>query len=266
MANIPFKGAAMSGLLWGIIVYLSVWLYAWGLSDSMIFQPPKPSSYTQGELIIPLPNQNQEYISALYLKHPYSKTTVLYSHGNAEDIGGLRPYFKALFALGVSVLAYDYRGYGLSKGRVSETHTYEDIEAVYHYLTKEQKIPADQIIIHGRSLGTGPSCHLAAHFPIKGLILESPFISAFRVQTIVPLLPFDKFRNHRCIQKVKAPILYIHGKKDTLIPIWHTRKLSQLGPKNHFIQWIDEAGHNDLVSTGGPTYWNALKQFIDHLP
>src|SRR5215467_15450253 len=90
----------------------------------------------------------------------------------------------------------------------------EDELAAYEYLTRELKISSDRIIIYGRSVGSGPAVHLAARMPAAGLILQSPFVSAFRVLTRIPLLPFDKFPNYKEIARVRWPVLIIHGTHD----------------------------------------------------
>ena len=88
--------------------------------------------------------------------------TLLYSHGNGEDIGWLDELFKWYNELGFSVFAYDYRGYGLSTGTPDEDECYADADAVFAYLTNAYHVPPERIIVHGRSLGGAMAVHLAS--------------------------------------------------------------------------------------------------------
>lgn len=88
--------------------------------------------------------------------------------------------------LNVNVMCYDYTGYGYSTGSPSEEMCYRSIEAAYNYLRRMLGIPASQIVLYGRSLGSGPSCYLAAKTAVQGesvagLILHSPFLSIYRI-------------------------------------------------------------------------------------
>jgi abhydrolase domain-containing protein 17 len=251
-----------SALLSIALAYLSLALIAWLFSDRMIFYPPK-STYTASDLPVKLlPVDTQRRIAVLYLPNPHALHTLIFSHGNGEDLGHNRWFLAALRDAGFAVLAYDYRGYGLSAGGVpGENATYEDIEAVYDYATRELAIPPHALIVHGRSVGTGPSVHLAASRPVGGLILESGFTSAFRVLTVVAIFPFDRFPNLRRLRDVRAPVLVMHGTRDEVIPYRMGRQLFEAArePKAHL--WIDGAGHNDFAAVAGARYWQALQNF-----
>jgi pimeloyl-ACP methyl ester carboxylesterase len=116
-----------------------------------------------------------------------SQITLLYSHANAEDLGIMFGWLKCLARrLNVNVLAYDYTGYGESDGEPSEEACYADIEAAYDYLVNDRKLEPSQIILYGRSVGSGPATYLASKLSIEGvqvggLVLECPFKSVYRV-------------------------------------------------------------------------------------
>jgi fermentation-respiration switch protein FrsA (DUF1100 family) len=247
-----------------IVLYLALAIYAWFLSDQAIFLP-QPTSYRDGQEILKLTSANGKVISALYLPQPSAKFTLLVSHGNAEDLGDIRPWLEDLRRSGFSVFAYDYQGYGTSQGKPTEKTAYQDENAVYDYLTLTLKIPADGIIVFGRSVGSGPAVHLAARRPLAALILESPFLSAFRVVTRVPILPFDKFPNYREISRVPCPLLIVHGTQDEVISIAQGQKLFALAnePKQFFA--VQGAGHNDLNQVGGARYLETLQTFAASL-
>src|SRR3954468_4026217 len=121
--------------------YLALVLVGLFLSDKLIFQPQR-SSYKDDSNVIKLRSADGKSISAIYLPNPAAKFTVLYSHGNAEDIGDLRPWLEKLQQSGFSVFAYDYHGYGTSEGITSEHTVYLDADAAYSYLTTTLHLPA----------------------------------------------------------------------------------------------------------------------------
>ena len=198
-------------------------------------------------------------IPAFFIRRRNATRTLLFSHGNAEDLGMMYPRMKDLaLVLGVNVLAYEYTGYGLSvpgpttadgnenwkhtsgEGKLgggrksrsdssisgssnegpSENMIYRNIEAAYRYLTHDRKIPPQQIILYGRSVGSGPSCYLAAKTALSGnsvggLVLHSPFLSVYKVVADLNGLDMrfagDLFQNERRARNIRCPTFIIHG-------------------------------------------------------
>lgn len=245
ISAIPYLGLALCGLFF---------------VDPLIFLP-QPAHYRDTPEIIKLRSTDGKRISALYLANTSAKYTLLVSHGNAEDLGYAREWLADLQHSGFNVFSYDYQGYGTSEGRPSEQGTYDDENAAYEYLTNEMKVPADRIIVFGRSVGTGPAVHLAARRPVAALILQSPFLSAFRVVTRIPLLPFDKFPNYKDIGKVRCPLLIMHGTQDEVIPFWHGQKLFALANEPKRFYAVAGAMHNDLDMVAGENYGRAIQAF-----
>ena len=233
-------------------------------ADRQMFLPPPPS-YRESDLpLVKVPTGDDGEIAAIHLPNPASRVTLLFSHGNAEDLGYLAPFLVALRDAGFSVIAYDYRGYGRSSGPpASETSAYRDIEAVYGWAVETLRIPPGRIVLHGRSVGSGPAVHLAATKPDGGLVIESVFTSAIVVVTRVPIFPFDKFANLRRIAKVRCPVLVIHGAADEIIPPSHGRALFAAAPEPKRLAMVPGAGHNDLVSVAGEDYWRTLREFAE---
>lgn len=207
-----------------------------------------------------------DQISALFLQNEQAAFTILYSHGNAEDLGTVRDKLEALRRMGYSVLGYDYEGYGLSHGKPSEDAAYRDINAAYEYLTVAQRVPSDRIIAYGWSLGGAVAADLASREPLAGLVLESTFVSAFRVMTRVPLLPFDKFRTLAKLDRVGCPVLVMHGDQDEVIEFWHGQTLYEQAKEPKRKLWVSGAGHGGLESLAGDDYRRALTEFTDLLP
>lgn len=266
----PFKvhlieGTSLKRLLFSIIVglvfsYFGILLYGMMFAERMIFLPPV-TGYRDTSSTLKLKSRDGIEISAVYLANPQATHTILFSHGNAEDLGTLTPELEAMRALGFSIFAYDYHGYGTSGGKPTEQNAYEDIDAAYNYLTQVLKVPPDRIIAHGRSLGGAVAIDLAARKPLGGLIVESSFVSAFRVVTGYRIFPFDKFRNADKIKQVRCPVLIIHGRQDEVIPFWHGERLFGIAndPKTNL--WVDGAGHNNLKFVADAEYVRALKAF-----
>jgi fermentation-respiration switch protein FrsA (DUF1100 family) len=231
-----------------------------GCANRLLFPRP-PSSYADSSDLIRLSTSNGDTIVAVHLTSPGARRTVIYSHGNGEDLGLARFMYERIHQAGFNVFAYEYPGYGLSDGRATEASTCAAIDAAYDYLTRDQGLTPDSIVLYGRSVGSGPSVDLAARKPVAGLVLEGAFVSAFRIVTRVPLLWWDKFENLKKIPHVNCPILIMHGRRDMIVGFWHGNKLAQAVTDQVQTFWVDEAGHNDLVIVAGERYIDALEKF-----
>ncbi|XGV98402.1 MAG: alpha/beta hydrolase [Leptolyngbya sp. BL-A-14] len=247
-----------------LFVYLAIGGYAYFFSNRQIFQP-QPSSYQDDQTTIKLTSAPNVQITAVYRSQPNATYTVLYSHGNGEDLGDVRPALAQIQAVGVNVFAYDYQGYGTSQGRPSEQNAYQDINAAYRYLTTVLKQPPNRIILYGRSVGSGPSIDLATRQTVGGLIVESGFVSIFRIVTHIPLFPFDKFANLSKIGAVRCPVLFIHGTNDQTIPLWHGRALFDRANQPKTFLEVSGAGHNDVEQVAGDRYNEALRHYLQTL-
>ncbi len=245
-----------------LFVYGFLILYAMFWSDHIIFQP-QPSSYDDSAEIIKLTTSDGVKISAMHIANTNAYFTILYSHGNAEDIGDMKLALEEMREMGFAFFAYDYHGYGTSGGKPSEANVYRDVDAAYDYLTKTLKVPPERIIAMGRSVGNGAAVDLAARKPVAGLICESPFVTAFRVLTVVPIVPYDKFRNNRKIGKVHCPVLVMHGRADRVIPFWHGQKLFELANEPKRCLWVERADHDNVMWVAGKAYPEALREFAE---
>ena len=245
-------------------LYLCLVIFAVVGSDELIFQP-QPSSYQDSPEILKLRSGRGRVISGCHLVSPGAEYTVLYSHGNAEDLGDLRAQLEEYRDLGFSVFAYDYSGYGTSEGKPTARRACEDADAALEYLVEEEKIPLDRIILHGRSVGGGPALYLAEKNDVAGLIVESAFVTAFRVITRVPLVPFDKYRNISRISRVNCPVLEINGREDEVIPFWHGEALYRRAREPKQFCWLDATTHNYMPDESRKIAWAAILLFADSL-
>ena len=265
IGEFSWKRAIRSLVLIPVAVYLGLFALAWFFPNKLLFRPHR-ASYTDDASIIKLVTSDRTPISAKFYENKTAYFTILFSHGNAEDIGDIEPFIERLRDSGFSVLTYDYHGYGTSQGEPTEDNTYQDIDAAYTYLVDSKKIPSNRIILHGRSLGGGASVDLASRQPVAGLIAESTFISASRVLTGIQIFPFDKFENIKKIGSVHCPLLVIHGRRDATITFKHGENLFAAAnePKRSF--WVDAAGHNNLFRVAGESYLAAINDFAASLP
>lgn len=251
-------------LVAAVLLYLVLCLVALLVARPMMFPAPS-SSYDDSYPTVTLRTADGLAVAGLFLENPSAELTLLFSHGNGEDIGWAKESLEELRDLGFSVFAYDYPGYGLSQGSPSEDRCYQSAEAAYRYLIDDLGIDPETIVLHGRSLGGGPSLELASKYPVGGVILESAFVSAFRVLTRISFFPFDQFRNLDKIPNINCPSLIIHGERDEVIPFWHGQQLHEAAPGPKTFVPLPQASHNDVRSAGGNTYLDAIKAFAASL-
>jgi pimeloyl-ACP methyl ester carboxylesterase len=143
------------------------------------------------------------------------RRTLLHSHGNAVDLGQMLPLYEQLAKLlRCNIMAYDYRGYGRSTGRPGASTALADAAAGHERLLQRFGRRPEEVILYGQSVGSGPTCWLAARSPgLGGAVLHSAFLSGVRV--IKPGLKawpsaLDIFPNLKYVPKVEAPTLVVH--------------------------------------------------------
>ena len=193
---------------------------------------------------------------------------LVWFHGNAGNISHRLENLKLLWELaGVQVFIFDYREYGRSQGRISREGTFMDAAAAYRYVAETRGIPGGDIVLFGRSLGTALATDLAIHKPCRGLILESAFTNSSDMAKMLapflidwrPKVPYDNLGK---IDKVKVPVLIVHGSDDEIIPVDMGRRLfaAANSPKDLYI--IPGSHHNDTYVVGGRVYFEKLRTFI----
>ncbi len=216
------------------------------------------------------------YIAALLYKLPDREITpntktILYSHGNAADVGAMSG-LQAMLAknLKCNVLVYDYSGYGESGGIPMEKNTYRDVKLVYEWLVQNVTKHEHNVILYGQSVGSGPSCYLASRRSnVGGLVLHSPFTSGMRVLTPSRAMAcLDIFPNIDRIKKVKCPVFVIHGQKDQEVGVEHGMALHAAVPEDckRDPWWVRDKGHNDICD--GPDiveYMQRMSKYVKSL-
>lgn len=205
--------------------------------NKLVFPAPAPSYTSQqfmGELVwIPQTKATgRPAIPCLWLQHPRgSNKLLLYFHGNAEDLGYTFELMDLLrCSLNLHVMCVEYPGYGVYKGKCSAERVTEDAQNVFGYLVDCMGLRPKDIIVFGRSIGTGPATWLAAHYQPCALLLMSPFTSLKSViksvaNSFASFFVKDRFKNINLIPYVKCPTFLLHGILDALIPYSNSQRL-----------------------------------------
>ena len=189
-------------------------------------------------------------INSILFKVPNAQGVVYYFKGNSRSIKGWGKFSRDFISNGFDFFMFDYRGFGKSVGKRSETRLYNDAQQIYRYL--EKQYPEEKIIIYGRSLGSGIAARIASWNKPQMVILDSPYYSFYyNIQRWANWLPIKwilryPIRTDQFITQIEAPIYIFHGAKDRLIPILHSHKLVALKPNHIKLFTIEGAGHNNL--------------------
>jgi abhydrolase domain-containing protein 17 len=255
---------AMRILIVSAIVYALAAVGAHYLSLRMIFPRP-PVKYSMGPDYVELTAPDGVKLAARYWPNPGAKHTLLYLHGNYEELGSIGEYIPSFVRTGYAVFAFDYRGYGRSGGVPNEANVYADTQLAYNYLRDKLGVPANRIVPFGYSLGGGPAVELALRNPVAGLVLQGPFVSAYRVMTRIPVFPGDKFSNLRKAARLSCPVMVIHGTSDGIVPFWHGEAIYEAVKARKVNLFIEGGPHGGLADFTGPRYWEELRKFTDSL-
>lgn len=205
-------------------------------------------------------------LNAWFFPTAPTEPAVLLCHGNGGNISHRLDLYAALLDLNLNVLAFDYRGYGRSQGRPSETGTCADAETAYHWL-EARGFPATNILALGESLGGGVATELAARQPLGGLILQSTFTSVPDIGAeFFPWLPVRsigtiRFDNRAKLPHLTLPLLVMHSRADTLIPFAHGQRLfATANPPKLFRELRGD--HNDTLEAGRQEFTDAVRRFL----
>jgi pimeloyl-ACP methyl ester carboxylesterase len=195
---------------------------------------------------------------------------LLICHGNAGNLSefGRPAHYAGLRALGLNLLAFDYRGYGESEGAPTEDGLYRDANAAYRYLREELAVSPERVLIFGHSLGSAVAVDLASRAPSAGLILEGALTSVLeRGQELYPYIPVrwigrSRFPSIEKISRVSVPKLFLHARGDEVIPLAHGRRLfdAASSPKT-FVEL--NGGHGDAFEVDSARYFGSIRKFVE---
>ena len=264
-------------MLLGLCLYAGIAALVYFRQSSLIYYPNVPGrALTATPQLIGLAYEDVEIVTAdgvrlhgWFVPGETARGTLLFFHGNAGNISHRLDSIALFQRMQLNVLIIDYRGYGRSEGRASESGTYRDAEAAWFYLTETRGIEASAIIVFGRSLGASIAAWLASRQRPAGLILESGFSSvpsmAERLYPFLPVRWLSNFRydTRRYVGGIACPLLVVHSRGDEIIPYAEGRAVFDAAPADK--RFLDIAGgHNDGFLVSGQTYRKGLQAFIDH--
>jgi len=207
-------------------------------------------------------------LNAWLIQSSQDSPMVLWFHGNAGNIADRVENARLLFDRGLSLFMVDYRGYGKSEGAPSEKGIYVDGQAAYDYLVSERDIAPENLIIFGRSLGSTVAVHVASRNKCAGAILESAITNmADMARAHYPIIPGlgnlkHKFNSIDRVPEISAPILFIHGDADEIVPYELGRRLFDAAGSEKTFYTIPRAHHNDRYFVGGKEYFDRFERFV----
>ncbi|ADE16821.1 conserved hypothetical protein [Nitrosococcus halophilus Nc 4] len=264
------KGVLLFASAYGILVLL-----VYFLQPRLLYFPHIPSravetTPTQVGLnfeTVTLTTEDGVTLEGWYLPSSKERGTVLFFHGNAGNISHRLDSLSLFHHLGLSSFIIDYRGYGRSQGRPTETGTYLDAQAAWHYLTQQRQIPEEEIVLFGRSLGGAIAAQLTDDTQPGALIVESAFTSipdlAAELYPFLPARWLTRFRypTQNFLQKATCPVLIIHSRDDEIIPFTHGQALFKAAPfPKQFL--VLNGGHNDAFLIDDEKYLSGIEAFL----
>jgi pimeloyl-ACP methyl ester carboxylesterase len=259
----------------GALVYLGVVILMLFLENSLLFPATRASSYwatapSPQIQDVELTTADGVRLHAWWLPVKDSQGALLYCHGNGGNLSMRGPAILAQAReLDVSVLIFDYPGYGKSEGRPGEQACYAAADAAYDWLTT-QGIAPEEIILYGKSLGGGVATELATRRPHRALVLAKTFTSIPDLaQELYPWLPArwlmrNRFDNLAKIGRCPRPVLITYGDCDSLIRQHHSEKLHAAAREPKHLEVMPGCEHNSSMPA---ETLRALRVFLDtHAP
>jgi len=193
---------------------------------------------------------------------------VIFLHGNAASIASRMNivHYEHLRALGLNVIAPEYRGYGGVEGVPTEAGIESDARAAYDTVQERLHLDSRRIVLYGWSLGSAVAVDLASHVPSAAVILEGAPASIVAIgERRYPLLPIrllirNPFESIRKIDGVKAPKLFIHSLGDEIVPIEEGRRLFDAAPQPK--RWVEVTGGHVYAAEKDPAFFGYVRQFL----
>ncbi|HLB81980.1 MAG TPA: alpha/beta hydrolase [Gemmatimonadales bacterium] len=261
------------------LAYVLLVLLAWRFQERLAFPAPrapvpdpKRVGVANGETIEVTMEDGTRLVgwylaSTAFHRPPPPSPALLWFYGNGENIAAIWPVVREFQPPGAAVLVVDYPGYGGSTGRATEAALYSAADAAYAALVARPGIDAGRVYAYGRSLGSAAATWVAAHHPVAGLILESPFTNAAAMaRQLYALLPRFIVRlsldNLGRMPQIRCPVLVFHGDADRLVPTAMGKEVAAAASGPVEMVLIHGAGHNDTYDRGGREYRDKLWEFV----
>ena len=253
-----------------VLVYSILGIALYYLQETFLFHPVVLDRHYAYQFDVPfaeveIPVNKTDTISMVkfFPRDSIAKGVVIYFHGNKGNINRYAKLTDIFTQHGYEVWMGDYPGFGKSTGERKEQVLYDQAEIIYSMANS--KFTPKQILIYGKSLGTGIAAYLASVKDCKQLILETPYYSVPDVfGCYAPIFPVSrmityKLPTHKFLLDVQVPVTIFHGTSDRVIPYRCAVKLKEvLKPGDQFIT-IEKATHRSVP-------WSKLyKQKLDSL-
>ena len=254
------------------VLFLSSVLCLSGCLSQALYHPGRELRGTPGDLGLPyewvsLETEDGERLSAWWVPANSPRGVLLFCHGNAGNISDRLDSIRIFNRLGLSLLIFDYRGYGKSSGSPSERGTYRDAEAAWNYLIRVRQTDPRKIVVFGRSLGGSIAAWVSRANQPRALILESAFISLKEAARdrlpglFAKLLVPDQYNTLRYLTNLSCPVLILHSRKDEIIPFRHGEALyAAASEPKEFVEI--HGSHNRGFLDSQPFYEAALDSFL----
>lgn len=266
---------ALQVAIWVIVLLALLWTLVNVMKRSTLFFPDKyPSGLWDVSALDPKPADHTITTPDGVTLHAWLFTAteadaplLIFFHGNGGNLSHRADVAEQFARRGVSVLLFDYRGYGKSDGAPSESKLYVDGLAVYDYARTKLGVPAERIALYGESLGGPYAADVAANRSVRCVVIESSFHSAASVANAVYRIPIGIFLGNslptaRSLDRAKVPVLVIHGDADTIIPFRSGKELYDAleGPKQMWV--VPGSDHNEIPIVGGEAYFGRVAEFV----
>ena len=258
MARAAILLTAGAGVLAALLVGV-----LWAFQRQLVYLPdrgpvPPAAAVLPGARDVVLETEDGLELGAWYLPAAAAQApTVLVASGNGGSRVLRAPLARALAGQGLSVLLFDYRGYGGNPGSPTEQGLARDVRAARRYLVEVAAVPDDRLLYFGESLGAAVVTELAVEHPPAGLVLRSPFEDLASVGRVhYPLLPVrallrDRYPVAQLIGEVDAPTTVVYGAADAIVPAQQSRRVAAAAARLHRLVAVPGADHNDLVLLAG---------------
>ncbi len=253
-----------------VVVFASLMGLLWAFQRNLIYLPgggpvPPAAAALTGAHDVRLTTADGLSLAAWYLPGGQSDApAVLVANGNGGHRGLRAPLARALADAGLSVLLFDYRGYGGNPGEPSEEGLALDVRAARSYLLEEEGVPPHRLVYFGESLGAAVVTELATEHPPAGLVLRSPFADLASVGSHhYPFLPVrlllrDRYPVAEHVARVRVPTTVVYGGGDTIVPPEQSRAVAAAAARLHRVVEVPGADHNDAVLLDGDALVGAV--------
>lgn len=242
-----------------VTVYVLLGIALYFFQDYILFHPvslKKSHRYAfqepHREVNIPINASSNLNVVQFTTSDTVARGLVLYFHGNKKNISWYEKYTPFFTRKGYEVWMIDYPGFGKSTGKLTEENLYKWAGIVYQFANS--KFSADQIILYGKSMGTGIAAYLASKKDCKRVILETPYYDfPAVVRHYLPIYPVYlmlhyQIPTHTFLTRIKAPVTIFHGTDDGIVTYGNSLRLEKIFKPGDELITIKGGSHNDLFN------------------